>query len=99
MLGDETLKALNNFGERVKIDSKVNLKRKNKVASSRLINSIDYNAKVSKNSFELSFEITGDEFDDTQNLEKIYSHDETAQKSLMGQLCHLTHKIREKLNG
>jgi len=56
-------------------------------------------SQISNDIFELSFEITADEFDDTQNLEKIYSHDETAQKSLMGQLCHLTHKIREKLNG
>ncbi len=56
MLGDETLKALNKFGERVVIDSKKNLKKKNKVASGRLINSIDYDVKVSKNSFELSFE-------------------------------------------
>ncbi len=54
---NETLKALNRFGERVVIDSKKNLKRRNKVASGRLINSIAFNTKVSKNSFELSFEM------------------------------------------
>ena len=57
MLGDETLKALNTFGDRVVIDSKKNLKRRNKVSSGRLINSINYKSKVSKNSFELSFEM------------------------------------------
>tara|TARA_R110000803_G_scaffold76454_3_gene141101 strand:+ start:695 stop:1231 length:537 start_codon:yes stop_codon:yes gene_type:complete len=55
MLGEETTKALNHFGERVVIDSKKNLKKKNKIASSSLINSISYKAKVSKNSFELDF--------------------------------------------
>ena len=57
MLGDETLKALNEFGDRVVIDSKKNLKRRNKVTSGKLINSINYKTKVSKNSFELSFEM------------------------------------------
>ena len=54
---EETKKALDKFGGRVVIDSKKNLKRRNKVASGRLINSIDYDAKVSKNSFELSFQM------------------------------------------
>ena len=55
MLGKETIKVLNSFGDRVVIDAKKNLKRKNKVASGSLINSIDYKVKVSKNSFELDF--------------------------------------------
>lgn len=54
---NEAIKALNKFGERVVIDSKKNLKKRNKVASGRLINSIDFNAKVSKNSFVISFEM------------------------------------------
>ena len=53
----ETQKALDSFADRLKIDSKVNLKKKNKVASGRLINSIDYDLKVHKNSFSLSFEM------------------------------------------
>ena len=55
MLGEETIKVLNSFGSTVVNDSKKNLKAKNKVASSGLINSISYKAKVSKNSFELDF--------------------------------------------
>ena len=55
MLGEETLKVLNHFGERVVIDSKKNLKKRNKVVSGKLINSIDADVKVHKNSFSLSF--------------------------------------------
>ena len=57
MLGDETYTALNLFGEQVQGKAKLNLKRKNKVASSRLIDSIDYDINVSPNSFHLSFEM------------------------------------------
>jgi len=48
----ETFEALDKFGDTVKTKSKLNLKRKNKKASGRLINSIDYDIKVSKNSFQ-----------------------------------------------
>ena len=54
---EDTLQALNRFGIKVVNKSKGNLKRKKKKASGKLINSIDYKAKVSKNSFELSFEM------------------------------------------
>jgi len=57
MLGDEIKKSLDKFGERVVIDSKKNLKRKNKVASGRLINSINYDAEVLRDGFEISFEM------------------------------------------
>lgn len=53
----DTLKALDYFGTKVVNKSKGNLKRKKKKASGKLINSIGYKAKVSKNSFELSFEM------------------------------------------
>jgi len=49
---DKTLEALDKFGDTVKTQAKLNLKKKNKKASGRLINSIDYKVKVSKNSFE-----------------------------------------------
>ncbi len=52
---NETKKALDNFIDRVVIESKKNLKKRNKVASSALINSIQGKSKVSKNSFEASF--------------------------------------------
>jgi len=52
---EETQKALDKFIDRVVIDSKKNLKKRNKVASSRLINSVQGEAKVFKNSFEASF--------------------------------------------
>lgn len=55
MLGDQTKNALDLFGEQVVGKSKLNLKRKNKVASSRLIDSIDYKIKTSPNSFEIDF--------------------------------------------
>ena len=45
----DTLKALDYFGTKVVNKSKGNLKRKKKKASSKLINSIGYKAKVSKN--------------------------------------------------
>lgn len=54
---EDTLQALNHFGSTVVNKSKDNLKRKKKNASGKLIDSIGYKAKVSKNSFELSFEM------------------------------------------
>lgn len=54
---EDTLKALNNFGTKVVNKSKGNLKRKKKKASGKLIDSISYSTKVSKNSFEFSFEM------------------------------------------
>ena len=53
----DTLKALDFFGTKVVNKSKGNLKRKKKRASGKLIDSISYNTKVSKNSFEFSFEM------------------------------------------
>ncbi len=52
-----THSALDRFGEQVVGTAKNNLKRKNKSASGKLINSIDYDIKVHKNSFSLSFEM------------------------------------------
>lgn len=46
---------LNEFGKRVVIQSKAELKKKGKNASKSLSNSLDYDLKVSKNSFQLSF--------------------------------------------
>lgn len=54
---EDTLKALNHFGTKVVNKSKGNLKRKKKNASGKLIDSISYSTKVSKNSFEFSFEM------------------------------------------
>jgi len=54
---EDTLSALNHFGSTVVNKSKDVLKRKKKKASGKLIDSIGYKAKVSKNSFELSFEM------------------------------------------
>jgi hypothetical protein len=48
-------KALNNFWINVIAQSKKNLKKEDKVASKKLLNSLDYKVKVSKNSFETSF--------------------------------------------
>lgn len=53
----DTLKALDFFGTKVVNKSKGNLKRKKKNASGKLIDSISYSTKVSKNSFEFSFEM------------------------------------------
>lgn len=47
--------------------------------------------------FELSFEITADDSDNT--IQGEHSHAKSMQRSFMGQLCHLTGKIMEKLNG
>ena len=54
---DGTKKALDKFGERVVIDSKKNLRKRNKVASGRLINSVNYEAEVTKDGFEIFFEM------------------------------------------
>lgn len=54
---EDTLQALNHFGSTVVNKSKDTLKRKNKKTSGKLIDSIGFDAKVSKNSFELSFEM------------------------------------------
>lgn len=51
------LDELNKFGKRVVKESKTSLTKKKKNASKSLYNSIAYSAKVSKNSFELSFEM------------------------------------------
>ena len=51
----ETYKALKLFGNDVERKAKDNLKRKKKLSSKGLYNSIGYKAKVSKNSFELDF--------------------------------------------
>jgi len=51
------LDELNKFGKRVVKESKTSLTKKKKNASKSLYNSIAYDAKVSKNSFELSFEM------------------------------------------
>ena len=48
----KTLDVLDRFGASVKNTAKLNLKKKNKKASGRLINSIDYKINVSKNSFQ-----------------------------------------------
>jgi len=50
-------KALNEFGNSVIKQSKTQLKKKDKNASKKLSNSLGYDFKVSKNSFELSFEM------------------------------------------
>ena len=55
MLGDETLKALTDFGNGVEKQSKQNLKRKKKTSSKALLNSISFKTKVNKNSIELDF--------------------------------------------
>ena len=57
MLGDITQDYLEIFADNVVGRSKNNLKRKNKVASSSLIDSIDYDLLVSPNSFKLTFEM------------------------------------------
>ena len=51
----EVEKALNKFWTDVISQSKKNLKKDDKVASKRLLNSLQYNVKVSKNSFQLDF--------------------------------------------
>lgn len=48
---------LNKFGKRVKKEAKTALTKKDKNASKSLYNSIDFEYKVSKNSFQLSFEM------------------------------------------
>ena len=50
-------KALNKFGKDVIQQSKQRLTKQKINASKELYNSLDYNVKVSKNSFELSFEM------------------------------------------
>ena len=50
-------KALDKFGKSVVKQSRTQLTKKKKNASKKLYESIDYNLKVSKNSFELSFEM------------------------------------------
>jgi len=57
MLGDETMDALKLFGDSVVNKSKNNLRKKDKLASKRLHNSIDYDVKVHPNSFSLTFEM------------------------------------------
>lgn len=47
--------------------------------------------------FELTFEITPDDADDTTMKE--HSQGKASQKSFMGQICDLTDKILEKFNG
>lgn len=47
--------ALDNFGKHVVKQSRSNLTRKKKNVSKELYKSLDYKAKVSKNSFELTF--------------------------------------------
>ena len=49
--------ALDKFGKSVIKQSRTQLSKKDKNASKKLYNSLDYNLKVSKNSFELSFEM------------------------------------------
>ena len=51
----ETYKALKQFGDDVERKAKNNLRRKNKLSSKALHDSINYEAKASKNSFELDF--------------------------------------------
>ena len=51
----EVEKALNTFWTDVISQAKKNLKKEDKVASKKLLNSLDYTVKVSKNSFETSF--------------------------------------------
>ena len=53
----EIEKTLNNFWTAVISESKKNLKKDDKVASKKLLNSLDYDVKVSKNSFETSFKM------------------------------------------
>jgi hypothetical protein len=48
-------KALDKFGKSVIKQSRTQLSKKDKNASKSLYNSLDYNLKVSKNSFEMSF--------------------------------------------
>lgn len=50
-------KALDKFGKSVIKQSRTQLSKKDKNASKKLYNSLDYDLKVSKNSFELSFEM------------------------------------------
>jgi len=52
-----TKNTLQIFADNVVGKSKNNLRRKNKVASSRLLDSIDSDLKVHPNSFSLSFEM------------------------------------------
>lgn len=47
--------------------------------------------------FDLSFEITADDSDD--NMQEEHLNTKSMQRSFIGQLCHLTGKIMEKLNG
>lgn len=54
----ETQKALKSFADSVETKAKANLKKKNKVASGELYNSIKYDLKVNPNSFELTFDLT-----------------------------------------
>lgn len=53
----EVQDALDKFGKSVVKQTRTQLTKKKKNASKALWNSIDYNLKVSKNSFELSFEM------------------------------------------
>lgn len=55
MLGDATHNALDLFGEAVVGKSRLNLKRKDKLASKGLFDSISYKIKTSPNSFEIDF--------------------------------------------
>jgi len=57
MLGEETIGALKLFGDSVVNKSKNNLRRKDKLASKKLHNSIDYDVEVHPNSLSLSFEM------------------------------------------
>jgi hypothetical protein len=50
-------KSLNKFGKAVVKESRTQLTKQKKNASKDLYNTLDYNVKVSKNSFELSFEM------------------------------------------
>jgi len=50
-------KALDIFGKSVIKQSRTQLSKKDKNASKKLYNSLEYNLKVSKNSFEMSFEM------------------------------------------
>ena len=50
-------KALDSFGTDVIKNAKKELKRQDKNASNRLSNSLDFDVKVSKNSFEMHFEM------------------------------------------
>jgi hypothetical protein len=50
-------KALNKFAKRVVKESKANLNKFNRTDTKKLQNSITYNLRISKNSFQLSFEM------------------------------------------